>query len=92
MARRRNSNAAGLLGEEEVGIKQFVPLFEEMWAMVADKFDAHLVLTGLGYALVQTWSITKAHPVLPIAIKFLAVMAALSNGAIHRLFPGTGNP
>ena len=67
--------------------KQFLGLLKTMWQAVDNHFDAAGVLSPEGHALVQTYAIKSAHPELPYALHFLAMMCALSNGAKSEWFP-----
>ena len=68
----------------EETVKQHLKVSSTMWDIVDKFFDPVKALTREGYALIQTYSIKAAHPVLPYVLHFLAMMRAMANGAKTR--------
>ena len=72
--------------------RQYLHVLKAMWDVVDDHYDPKKILTPGGHALVQTHAIKAAHPHLPCALHFLAMMCALANGAKSQWFPNAASP
>ena len=72
--------------------RQYLPAMKQVWSEMEKVFDPAFVLRPLGHQFVQTYAVKAAHPELPYALHFLAMMAPLANGASVKIFPSGPSP